>query len=92
MSTVVPGSVKLRESSLTPLLILLPQSELAGVIKDLGLPTDNMDLFSVGSAFRVKETGDCMEVIEYFGGNKKLVNFKYNEEFDYDHPGKELKV
>jgi len=62
------------------------ESGLAGVIKALGLPTDNMDLFSVGSAFRVKETGDCMEVIEYFGGNKKLVNFKYNEEFDYDRP------
>ena len=69
-------------------LILLPQSGLAGVIKALGLPTDNMDLFSVGSAFRVKETGDCMEVIEYFGGNKKIVTFKYNEEFDYDRPGK----
>ena len=70
---------------------MLPQSGLAGVIKALGLPTDNMDLFSVGSAFRVKETGDCMEVIEYFGGNKKIVTFKYNEEFDYDRPGKELK-
>ena len=67
---------------------MLPQSGLAGVIKALGLPTDNMDLFSVGSAFRVKETGDCMEVIEYFGGNKKIVTFKYNEEFDYDRPGK----
>ena len=81
------GTVKLREGSLTALLILLPQSGLAGVIKALGLPTDNMDLFSVGSAFRVKETGDCMEVIEYFGGNKKIVTFKYNEEFDYDRPG-----
>ena len=59
------------------------------MIKALGLPTDNMDMFSVGSAFRVKETGDCMEVIEYFGGNKKIVTFKYNEEFDYDRPGKQ---
>jgi len=59
---------------------------LAGVMKNLGFPAENIAAMSTNSSFRNKDLGDGAEVIEYFGGEKKLVSFKYNEEFDYDRP------
>ena len=61
---------------------------LAGVMKNLGFPAENIGAMTTNSSFRNKDLGDGAEVIEYFGGEKKLVSFKYNEEFDYDRPGK----
>ena len=64
---------------------------LAGVMKNLGFPAENIGAMTTNSSFRNKDLGDGAEVIEYFGGEKKLVSFKYNEEFDYDRPGKTCK-
>ena len=56
-------------------------------MKALGL--DNMDVSQMtnGMAFRIEEKGDCCEISEFFGGDKKTYCVKYDTEFDYERPG-----
>jgi len=62
------------------------ETNLAGLMKAVGL--DNMDVSQMtnGMAFRIVEKGDCAEITEYFGGDKKTYCVKYDQEFDYERP------
>jgi len=62
------------------------ETNLAGLMKAVGL--DNMDIGQMtnGMAFRIVEKGDCCEITEYFGGDKKTYCVKYDQEFDYERP------
>ena len=55
-------------------------------MKALGLDMD-VSQMTGGMAFRIEEKGDCAEITEFFGGDKKTYCVKYDTEFDYERPG-----
>ena len=60
-------------------------------MKALGLDMD-VSQMTGGMAFRIEEKGDCAEITEFFGGDKKTYCVKYDTEFDYERPGKIVAV
>ena len=57
------------------------------LIKAMGITEVEVSQLREGMAFRFVDRGDRFDMIEYFGGEKKVYTNKYDEECDYVRPG-----
>ena len=63
------------------------QTGIEGLLKALGIGTEELASVTTESAFSLKEVGDRLDTVEFFGGEVKRASFPYNKEFDYQRPG-----
>lgn len=62
------------------------ETGIEGLLKALGIATDDLASVTTGSAFSLTEVGDRLDTVEFFGGVVKRASFPYNKEFDYQRP------
>ena len=68
------------------------QTGIEGLLKALGIGTEELASVTTESAFSLKEVGDRLDTVEFFGGEVKRASFPYNKEFDYQRPGEWFKA
>jgi len=62
------------------------ETGLEDLIKAMGITEVEVSQLREGMAFRFVDRGDRFDMIEYFGGEKKVYTNKYDEECDYVRP------